>query len=442
MKRYLALVLVLLNYKLLYLFPWVHLEGKFNITDVTIFLIVLWMVYLLAFRADVFFNHYAFLIFALLIVVGFHIPYAMIQYNITLKDAVIASRVYLLYLSYFVFLDLFEDKRAAEHFLNGILVISAVAVLIGLVNYIGPDLLHHRWATLEGQRMRGGIVRAFFPAFWLILYASLYAFSRFINNDRYSHGWLAFWVVSLGAVLFRQTRMIIGTYGVVAGMNLVRRMGKKRAWLVTGFGAACLLLVVLNLNQLSIARHMVDKTENELIQSSGSWGGRVEQLKTTWKLLSRHYLVGSGTSALRTNIEAYEGLDLERARELVAYAANSDLGYAVWLKNFGLFGAFLLMTWVCCILRDIRYLRQHVDMPGLIDFAANYLLYVAISFFTLNHLGKSDGIVLFTSVLAVLQMMRDQVGENALQPLPASESETAGVDPSRLRPAAQMRLSQ
>ena len=418
------------------------IEGKFNITDLTILLILLWIVYLVAFKARVFFNHYAFLIFALLIAVGFHIPYAMIHYNITLKDAVIASRIYLLYLSYFVFLDIFEDKRALKRFLNSIIIVSIFAVLIGLVDYFGPDLLHHRWAMEEGQRMRGGIVRTFFPAFWLILYASLYAFSQFINNDRFSHGWLVFWVVSLGAVFFRQTRMIIGTYGLVAGLNLIRRMEKKRGWLLMGLGAVGLLLVLANLNQFGIAKQMVDKTEKELTRSSGSWGGRVSQLTTTWELLSRHYLVGSGTSALRTNIEAYEGVDSERARQLVAYAANSDLGYAVWFKNFGLFGTFLLISWICFIFRDIRHMRQHAEAPGLTDFATNYLLYVAISFFTLNHLGKSDGIFLFTSILAVLQMMRIQVDAKASQPLPRAEPEAAPDDSPRLQPVAPMRHPQ
>jgi O-antigen ligase len=403
MKLFLVLVIIFFNYRMFYLAPWAHQKGSFNTMDLAILMILFWMVYILIFKRKLLLNAYSFMIIFLLFLVGFHIPFAVMNFEISFANAVIASRVFLLYLSYFVFLDIFTNDRAINIFLTWIMILSLFSIFAGLFNYYGYPIIHHDWATEEGARMRGGIVRAYFPAYWMIAFASLYSFTIFLTSKRVKRFPLIFFVISIGTIVFRQTRIVIFSYALVACYSIIKRLSNPRAIFLVIVGFAGMTAVLLNLNEFVFIKTNIEYTQKEISESRGSWGGRAEQLQTAWELIQENPIFGTGSSALRSNPDAYSKMSTFKAKKLLRYSMHSDLGYAVWLKNFGIIGAFFLILLAIVFIKHLRFLRKSVVNLEIISFAYNYFLYVAISFMTLNHLGHSDGILLVTSVLAMVQ---------------------------------------
>ena len=394
-----------------YLFPWVHREGNFNTMDIAIFILVIWFVYIVFFKKKLLINFFSVVIIFLLFFVGFHIPYAMIQYGIDFKDAFIASRVFLLYLSYYMFLDLFKDDKAIHHFMKWIMVMAIFSILTGFVNYFGPKILYHETATVAGARMRGGIIRAYFPAYWMVVFASIYSCTIFITSERIKGFPLMFFIISIGTIVFRQTRMVIGAYALVICSGAIKRLSNPRVLVLILFGFIGIISVLINIDKFEIVKLNIMKTEQELSDSSGSWGGRVEQFKTAWELIKEGFIFGTGSSALRSNAEAYNGMPLSKVRSLLRYSLHSDLGYAVWFKNFGLVGLVLLIFIGTNFVKKLKLMKKSNKIIEITNFAQNYLLYVSISFITLNHLGHSDGILLITCIMAMLQSSVSNVKE-------------------------------
>jgi hypothetical protein len=381
-----------------------------NTMDLAIGILGVWFVFVVLFRRRLLKNSYSIMIVFLLIFVGFHIGYAVERFGVSLKNAAIGSRVFLVYLSYFMFLDLFDDEKMILRFLKWMMILALGAITVGLINYFGPEILYHEWATEEGLRMRGGIVRAYFPAYWLVVYASLYAFSSFLGSERVRRFPLVFFFVSVGAIIFRQTRVIFGAYTLVAFFNVVKRLGSSRGVALAVLGFVALCVVVVNFDRLVILKSNIEKTRLEFAESVGSWGGRVEQFRIAWELIQEGPLFGNGTSALRSNIEAYTEVSRAQAQKIVRFSLHSDLGYAVWLKNFGFIGAVFLFILGVTLVRDLGKLGRGKQNREVVLFARNYILFVAISFVTINHLGHSDGIALFCSTMAMIQscLFRDK----------------------------------
>lgn len=410
MKIIFGLVILLLNYKLLYIAPWVHIQGKFNLMDLSLLLTFGYVAYLLFFNRTVFFNRFSFLIFLLLFLVIFHIPYAVLKYSITYSDAIIASRKFFLYLNFFVFLDILKDEKDIRRLINCLIAISIISILLGLINYLGIKVLYNeRWTPEDSQVIRSGVERAYFPAYWVIVFTSLYTLARYLHLKKVSPVYPLYTACSAGAIFFRQTRMVIGAYAIVAAFNIITRLNKRKAWILFAISGLAMVYLISNLHTSQIITSLYEKTDGELTETTGTWGARVEQFKVAWELFGKNTLLGSGSSALRTNIDAYHYKTHRDATRMVTYGYSADLGYATWMKNFGLAGLLVLFflgftAW--------KYNRRLViaqiapDIAGLIN---NYFIYVLISFITINHLGHHKGIPLITIAMAILQSLHSKL---------------------------------
>lgn len=302
------------------------------------------------------------------------------------------------------------------------MIFGIFSILLGITNYIGPEILHHSTATEEGAKMRGGIVRIYFPAYWLIVYASLYSFTLFITSDRIKRFPLLFFIISIMAIIFRQTRVIIGTYGIIACFNIIRRMSSPQAKFLIFSGFFVFTGVLMNLDKFEFLKSNVEKTKIELTESSGSWGGRVDQLKTTWEIFQEGPLFGVGSSALRSNVEAYASMPHYKVKRIMRYSIQSDLGYPIWLKNFGLIGALYLFLLALILYKDLRLLKRNGQNPEITTFIGNYIFFILISFFTVNYLGQGEGIILFSSILAMIQSSTNNARKEGLHDHPSKPS--------------------
>ena len=88
-----------------FLFPWSKIPGKFNTIDIGIGLLGICLSYLLFKSANLRYlrNPFTILIISLMFMVLFNIFYARYRYDISYFNAIIASRYYLYYFSFFYF---------------------------------------------------------------------------------------------------------------------------------------------------------------------------------------------------------------------------------------------------------------------------------------------------------------------------------------------------
>jgi len=410
MKLAISVFILLLNYNLLHVSLWEHSRGSFNFSDVGLFCTLFYVFYLILFNRKIFINRFSLSIIILLFLVVFHIPYAVLKYDIRNIDAIISSRKFLIYLNFFIFLDVFKTEKTIRRFMDIMIVISFISIVLGITNFLGINIIYRKEvADLEDPMIRYGIMRPYFPMYWGIVFTSIYSIALYFSkeNCRWFHPLYMF--ISFGVILFRQTRMVIGCYCVVAGISLLKHLNKIKAWLLIGFGSLAVIIISMNIHTSAIYKEIYKQTKTEVTESTGSWGGRLEQFEIAWDLIKKNFLIGAGTSALRSNIEAYNYKTSNEIKKLVNYSLSADLGYAVWVKNFGLVGIALLIFIAKTAFVYIRNLKLKNIAPVFTEFARNYILYVAISFITLNHLGHSEGILFITIVMAILQSLHDNL---------------------------------
>ena len=113
-------------------------------------------------------------------------------------------------------------------------------------------------------------------------------------------------------------------------------------------------------------------------------------------------VAGSGITAMRWATVG-GGTRLQRAME--SKRAVADLGYSSWMKAYGLVGiAWLLAFYITQVVMALKALRRSSGADRtLAQFALAYILFQAVSYFTLNHLMTPSGILLdvFNAALIV-----------------------------------------
>lgn len=411
MKVWFVTLILLLNYKLLYITPWVHIQGRFNMADIGIVLTFCYIFYIFIKKGSGFFaNKFSIWILVLTLLVSLHIPIAMIKYHIHMSDGIIASRKFLLYFNFFIFLDLFEDESNIHKFFKILMFISIISIVLGIINYAGIKVLFNdRWTSEDFVVMRGGVERGYFPAYWVIVMTSIYSFTQYMYSDKYKLIHFCFIVVTSVCILLRQTRMIIGSYGIVVLANMFKNPVRSRTVLLIVIGFFLSIVLMSNYQVSSVMIKLYDKTEEEVSETSGTWGARVDQFETALTLFVDNPLIGSGASALRTNIEAYKYMNHYDAVRLVNYGYSADLGYATWLKNFGLIGVFMIIY----LFVSLFCLNKKNKICGadkaITHFVNSYLFFLIISFVTINTLGHTEGIMLVTILMGLTQAMRNNL---------------------------------
>lgn len=389
------ITIIFLCYDTFTLLPWYHIKGVFRVSDLGLLLVMcafVWL-FLRSRNRSIVFNSIGIVIFMYLLMTLVQVAIATINYDQSIISGLIQSRHQFYYLSYFVFLMALHESGRAKKFLNYCALLGAAVVILSLINYLGISVFHHRWA--EGQGVRSGIVRAYIPGMNLIAMLFIWYMVRYVVNgrltSRYGLGMLFFFF----ALLFRQTRgRIIAAALAAAWIMFV----EKRFKMLAG-AAAAMLLVGAGLGLMAERNLLLTTFESayeDVSEGEGTWRGRMITIQNAWETFLEHPVMGSGARFIR------QADSSKVTSEMLEDAYQGDLGYAHWLKNFGLVGvAWLLALAYYAGKQAIRNRRIHPDSEEM-KFGEYQLVHIAISFVTINYLVNPEGIIFVCLALALL----------------------------------------
>lgn len=404
---YLFLIILCAN-EFLNLGAWTHISGKFNVRDIGSALIILGLVRMIMLhrRDPALWTPMSVLILLCLVMVTFHVGIASLYYGQSLMDGILSARHYTYYLSFFVFLNVLNTPLAITRFLNALTLMAIAIFALGIINYMGFTIFAQKWA--EGHGERGGVTRGFLPAMTIISIAAVWEFSKYAQSGGLKSGGLAS-VILFGAHIFRQTRMrTIGLLAVLLFL-LFRRRKWKAIYGVVLAGVIGVSVLEVMLDVQIITSQVTSAAEN-IAEGEGTWGARVSQLESAYDAFMAHPIIGSGSAVLR----AEEAVSIGNSyRDLYVLQYKADLGYASWLKAFGMVGlvwlfSFFYIWW--------KMARQSIEFYGkyyeeITAFGLSSGFWIAGTFITLNHLMYVDSVVIVCACAAIVVRMYSFIGE-------------------------------
>lgn len=392
-KGYLSLayliVIILCANQFLNLGAWTHVEGKFNIRDVGNAMIMLGVVVMLVrrFGDPALRSPMTLMIVLYLFLVVVQVAVAALIYHQPLIQGALSARHQLYYLSFILFLLVLDSPEKIDRFMNMITLLALAIVVLSVINYFGPTIYDYKWA--EGHGERAGITRAYIPAMDLLGAATLWEISKFSEKKRVINGGVT-GLILFAAHVFRQTRMrTVGLVGVVLLMMVQRKKWAALAAIaaIGGMGTAILEIgfdIPVVTSQFTSAFENVEEGE-------GSWKGRMIQLEASMNAFMEHPVIGTGAGVLRAG-EA--GDAIANYRELHLVALKADLGYASWLKSYGIVGMIWLISFYVIWWKKTQKAKSlRDDLSHMTTFCLGLLIWLAGTFITLNHFMSVGGIV-------------------------------------------------
>lgn len=402
-----ALVLVVLacvNH-LYDLTPWGQVHGVFNTSDIgLLMLILMFFGFVLRRRTHLLTdNGFSILIIAYLFYSLVQAAVVSFNFGQSVIDGLIAVRHQFYYLSFFVFLAILDTPAKVERMLNVIGVLAIVLVIIGIVNYAGMTLYYHKWA--EGHGIRSGITRAYISGMDIVTLGLFWLMSSWVMDSRIQlKRETSILILVVGHVLEQARGRIIGFFAAIIYVLFVERRYKTLA-----AGAAVFFLAVA-VAQVAMEENIFltpfVSAFTDVSEGTGSWRGRMQQLETGVEVFMEHPYFGSGTAALRVAEDA--GLTGPMMDELSAIARKEDLGYAHWVKAYGIPGILWILTFWALLYINFRKVRNQytAEYRRIALTATGYLSFVVVSFITLPHLMRPDLIILLCLALAILVKVR------------------------------------
>jgi len=386
-----------------FLFPWSKIDGSFNTIDIGLFMLAVSLVWLF-FRKQhirVFSNVFSVYLIFLLFMVVFHIFYANLRFSLSYFDSIISSRYNFYYFSFFFFLYVFESPekfRRALHFMS---YISIIIVGLSVVNYFGPVIFYHKWA--EGHYERMGIKRAFIPNMSMISFCAVWSFSDLFSRGTLSlsAGWKS--AVMFAAHIFRQTRMrLLSILFVITMMTITK--GKLKKSLAVGVVVALGAGVIFTALKTNLLFELFESSYHDVTQKEGTWGGRMEYIGWNIKELMKSPIVGTGSSAVRASEKAYKNLPAAKKEYFRLLGKQTDLGYVIFIRNFGLIGLIWLVGYLFTASRRSWILMRLCKDKNadLASFCFFYMVFVLLSSVTLNNFTLPDRVFLNCFVLALI----------------------------------------
>jgi len=406
----LLVVIASANY-LFDLTTWAHIQGKFNVRDIGLVLIGITFFSLFLRKNTRIIWHQAtsIFVFTFLIIVLLQVSIVAIIYRQSLIDGFIGVRHEFYYLSFFVFLGLIDTKEKIIQFFDFIFIIGTVLSILGLINYSGIIIFHHKWA--EGHGIRAGIVRAYFPGMDIITLSLFWSLAKFIFIKKMRP------ITGITTLMFflvhflRQTRgRLVGVAVALIAFLVYNKQFKVLVTLILAFSLTAGILSLTMKKNLLLSTF--SSTVDDLTKKEGTWVPRMDQIRLDIQLFLKHPFIGSGTSALRV-----KGNEVTRkqAMKLKALRSQEDLGYTHWLKSYGVVGFVWLIFLYIHIARNIWRItrRKYLPLEPIIFTVVGYLIFVVISFVTLPHLMRPDQIILFCLVLALLERLQEMCRHEA-----------------------------
>ncbi|OEU69192.1 MAG: hypothetical protein BA863_00130 [Desulfovibrio sp. S3730MH75] len=389
---------------------WWHQSGVFNIADVGNGLIWLgvFLVLILPGKRKILWNPISGLIILYILFVCIHISLASLYYGQSLIDGLIGVRHQFYYLSFFMFLVLFDDTKKIVQLLDILVVVSFVLVILAVINHFGPTIFHHKWA--EGHGIRSGITRAFIPGMSVISFSLLWAFAKWINSENTKKLSRESTIFLFAAHFFRQTRMrLIGVIMIMTSLLVIKRKWVPLLFLLILSGISFGIIEATMEDNVMV--NLFSSVYEDVVEQTGTWKPRLEQLELDLWEFKRHPWLGSGASAIRSVTEQ-GGTRLQVKMAALSY--KFDLGYTHWLKSYGMAGIvwLLLFFWFQFSMGLRAQKRCRGDDKTLAMFALSYLGFVIVSFVTLNHLMHPDGIIMVClSAAVIVRLYKNSQGE-------------------------------
>ena len=386
-----------------FLFPWSKIDGAFNTIDIGLFLLAASLVWLL-FRKrliGVFNNVFSVYLIFMVFMAVFHIFYANLRFSLSYFDSIIASRYNLYYFSFFFFLYVFERPDKFRRALRVMSYISIVIVGLSVVNYFGPVIFYHEWAAGHYERM--GIKRAFIPNMSMVSFCAVWSLSDLFSKGtlNLSAGWKS--GVMVAAHVFRQTRMrLLGILLVFSLMAITKGKIKNR---IVAVGVVVLgTVVILTALKNNLLVELFESSYHDITQKEGTWKGRMDYVDWNLRELMKSPIVGTGSSAVRASGKTYENLPAARKEYFRLLGKQTDLGYVIFIRNFGLVGLIWLAGFFFTALRRSWTLMglckdKNADLAL---FCFYYIVFVLVTSISLNYFSISDSIFLNCFVLALI----------------------------------------
>ena len=412
------LLIVAISHNLFYLVPNYHIRGAFRLTDIGLLLSGLLLMGLLMRGTRVrVMNGASLLIIGYFLMLMLQVVLATVNYDQSIMSGLVAARHQFYYMLYFVFLLALDDDEKVEKFMKVLGLVTIGVVVASVLNYAGFRIFYHeQWG--EGQGERSGIARAYIPAMNLIVLMFVWYLTRYVFSNqawnRYGAGALLMFL----ALLFRQTRGRI-IAASLAALWVLFREGRLKAMAAVGSAAVILVVAVGLFLQQNVLVESYVTAYTDLAQGEGTWRGRSVTMQNAFEAFKEHPWVGSGLLVLR-------GSDFDA--QAATYAYQGDLGYAHWLKNYGIVGVVWLLALYYIVWRRVLEARRLYPQDYVARFTEYAAVQVAISLLTINYLVKIEGIFVICLLLALATRHREAA---AVAPPEVNEAARNGGDASR-----------
>jgi hypothetical protein len=410
------LAVIALGYDLFYLTPDASRIAGVQISDMGLVLIFIGVAYYLL-RGNIvrplrnFFTWYT--IFYLLLVTV-QVSVAAFKYSQPISDGILVARTQLYYLSFPLFLLALDDLEKLKIFMTILSILALVIVALAMVNYFGVTVFSQRRA--EGHGVRAGIVRAYIPSMHILVITALWQFWGYLKKKQVFSLQLAVFLVTYGAIVFRQTRGRIIAVTTVLILMLIAERRFRTLVAAAAIAGVILIASMVMSDEQNLLTYAFTSAYSDLTQGEGSWGNRMRQVQDSWEIFVRALFTGSGGLVIR-------GDQWLGTRELLTAARGSDLGYWVWLKYFGYPGFVYLTALVIGFYWYVVRCGRSCETGFLGQFAAYHFLSILISLVTLNYLVHPDGIIMVCLTWAILVkavQIKESVSANATEHLDSS----------------------
>ena len=402
MKHIIVLTSIILSNQLFDLTPSVGISGYFNVKNIGLALILLFLFYALLKsldRLERINTPLSWLVISLLAYEVIQVSIASIRYDQAIINGFIGAKDMGHLLIYFIVLLLYKDERDIETIMKILTVTAVILGFLVIINYFGFNILYFK--KDRDIAIRSGIMRAHVPAISLFVSTCLWSVAKLMGKKKLKTIWFPAAIFLYGILVFSQARMymISSAAAVLSGLYLYKKYKLLAGVIITAMICISILSLSLETNPLT---NNFKSAVTDVIDTSGTWKGRAEQVKQSWQVFKDNMWTGSGASALRVSIT--EG----RQRQFVHQQHyGADLGYMHLLKFYGI--PFILW-FLFLIILVFRYGKKILQMDpdfraiALCRYSIMYFVYFFISMITMDHIRIHCRTVMFAISLAVFQI--------------------------------------
>lgn len=317
-------------------------------------------------------------------------------YGQPLTDSVIAIRHQLYYLVFFLFLITLNTRENVNQFMRIMTILSLVLIGMAVINYLGFNLFHHKWA--EGHGERAGITRAFIPGMEILVTVGVWHIVRYLEENQHSnHSSLALFLIVYAAVLFRQTRMYILSLSIIVVILLVN---KRRFKTLAGLSVCSLivgaLFTVLNTSGENIVLSSFQSAYEDVKNEEGTWRSRMDLIRYNLEIIKEHPYLGNGGLQIRAAKES-GSLELQDA------AYGGDLGYIHVIKFLGIPGLIWMVSLIIVYYSNLVVILKNPNVDIVMAKFSGYLFtLILIAAITMNFFQDPTRLLFLCLAMAIL----------------------------------------